>query len=179
MHNRHKHEKEKQVDRKQRYMDVICNQSEQGRHQTGAYIGESHLYANDCLRFVSAKMSRRGVDNAGIDRRAAKPYQDKPHGSGNAAKWYQQGDNSQQNNCRAQPNHLHIAEFQRQKTTERPAAGDADVEQGGILCRRFRRITAKKRQIAACPETGSLFQGTVTEKSNQNCLSAGNGDNLF
>ncbi len=92
-------------------MDVICNQSEQGRHQTGAHVGKRHLYTNDCLRLVSAKMCRCGVDNTGVDRRAAESYQDKPDRSGNAAKRQQQGKNAQKNDYRTQPNHLDIAKL--------------------------------------------------------------------
>ena len=71
MHNKHKNEEDKQIERKQCDRDMICDQTEEGRHRAGAYIRTCHLNPYYGLRLVGAEMRRSGMDYAGVYRCAA------------------------------------------------------------------------------------------------------------
>ena len=43
------------VEGKKRYTDMICNQSEKGRHKAGARIGACHLHTDYGLGFIRAE----------------------------------------------------------------------------------------------------------------------------
>ncbi len=46
---------------------MICNKTEQGRHQAGADISRSHLDTDDSLGFIGTEMCRGGMDDTRID----------------------------------------------------------------------------------------------------------------
>ena len=55
---------------------MVGDQAEQRRHQAGSRVGGGHLYADDGLGFVCSEQEGRGVDDAGINRRAAESDDD-------------------------------------------------------------------------------------------------------
>ena len=42
---------------------MVCDQSEQRRHQAGADIGAGHLHADDALGVLRPEIRGRGVDD--------------------------------------------------------------------------------------------------------------------
>src|SRR5699024_12550879 len=56
---------------------ALAQRAEQRRHQAGAHIGARHLEADQRLGARRAKAGGGGVDDAGVDGRAAQPHQHK------------------------------------------------------------------------------------------------------
>ena len=56
---------------------MVGDQAENGRHDAESGVCAGHLYSDDGLRLIRAEMFRGGMNDAGIDRGAAKPDKDK------------------------------------------------------------------------------------------------------
>ena len=80
MHDHHQTQDQQQVHREQGYMDVVGDQTEQGRHQAVANVGAGHLDTDERLRMFGTEMLRRGVDHAGIDGGTAQAAPRSPSG---------------------------------------------------------------------------------------------------
>ena len=179
MHQRHHCKKHKQIRRQQRNADMVGNQAKQRRHEAGAHIGGGHLYADNGLRLIRAETVWRGMNDGGIDRRAAKANQHKARQRRGRAKGKQKAQHARQQDGLPQTDHLRIVEFQRQKARQRPPGGDAHEEQAGMARRLLRGQTPAKGQIAARPQNGGLFYGAIAEECRHDLLCARNADDLF
>ena len=82
---------------------MIGDQAEQRRHKGGAHIGTCHLNPDDGLGIFFAEICRRGVNDGGVNGRAAKACHHKAH-----------------------QRHL------RNKSTQETAEGNSQIEQGGV-----------------------------------------------
>ena len=58
IHEAHKCCESKQIGGEERYGDVVCNKTEEGRQQADADIGTCHLHTDDRLRTFRAKVLR-------------------------------------------------------------------------------------------------------------------------
>ncbi len=111
VHQRHQHQKYQQVEGEQRRGDVVGKHAEQRRHGKIAHIGAAHLDADDGLRILYAEVRRGGVDDAGVDGRAAQPYQHKPGQRKDLRPGQQQGGNAHAQHRKPQTNHLVVAQL--------------------------------------------------------------------
>ena len=78
----HQNQDRQQVEGEERRCDMVGNQPEEGRHQAGARVGAGHLDANDRLGPIRAEVVRRGMNDAGINGRAAQADQDQSRKGG-------------------------------------------------------------------------------------------------
>ena len=71
VHGHGYHEYDEEGDEQGHYAKAqgVPENTEQGRHKGGAYIGACHLYADYGARLVCTEVCRGGVDDAGIDGR--------------------------------------------------------------------------------------------------------------
>lgn len=72
MHQYHQDQYCQQIKGEQGHRDMVGNQAEQGRHQTGTHIGAGHLNPDNRLGLIRTKVVGGGVDDAGVNRGAAK-----------------------------------------------------------------------------------------------------------
>ena len=151
MHEYHQDQDYQQIEWKQRYCDVIGNQPEQRRHQTGAHIGAGHLDTDNRLRFFRAEVVRRGMDNAGVDGSTAKPNQNQSCEGGVFPQRQQKSSNSNRDDSLSQPDELRVAELHSQEAVKRPSICDANKKQTGKAGCCFRRNALLQHQIAAGP----------------------------
>ena len=56
MGQNHGQKQHRQINRKQRDVELSGNQTKQGRHETGPYIGAGHLNPDDRLRALRAEV---------------------------------------------------------------------------------------------------------------------------
>ena len=174
MHPGHQRQHGQQPDRQQRRRNMVGDQAEQRRHQAGAHIGAGHLHADHGLGTGRAEMLRRGMDDAGVDGRAAQPYQHKP-GQGQPLRTGQgQRQDARGDEPQTHADHPGVAEFQRQEAAHRPSGRDAQVEQTGKPRRRAGRHAAAQGQVAAGPQPGGLLHRAVAEKADHDLFGAGN-----
>ena len=75
VHPCHESQQEKHIDRKECHADVVSQYPKQGRHQAAAHIGAGHLYPNNSLRTVCAKVGGSGMDDARVNRGTAQAHQ--------------------------------------------------------------------------------------------------------
>ena len=78
MHDEHDEQDQQQVQREQPHGDMVGNEPEDRRHDTGADIGAGHLNSDDCLGFIRTEVCRCGMDDTGIHRSASQSDQDQP-----------------------------------------------------------------------------------------------------
>lgn len=63
---------------------MVRDKPEKRRHESRADVCTSHLYADYALRIFRAEVRGRGVDDAGVNGRAAQPDDDKARHRANA-----------------------------------------------------------------------------------------------
>ena len=90
MHPDHQSQHAQQIYRKHLDTDILGDHSEKRRHHTGAHIGTCHLYPNNRLRFVCAKIIWCGMNDAWIDRCTSQSQQYQPNACRHFSKWKKQ-----------------------------------------------------------------------------------------
>lgn len=178
VHCCHHNQISQQIEGHETYSDMIRYQPEQGRRQTGAYIGAGHLHADKRLRSVRAEVPRRGMDNAGVDWRAAQPYKAQTCEGEQVSRRKEQGGNTCRDDAKTKPDHLAVAELYGDKTADGASGCDADKKQPGVAGRRLRRHALIEVEIAACPEYGGLLQSTIAEEADHDLFCPGDGNDL-
>lgn len=90
---------------------MVCDQSEQRRHQAVADVGAGHLDTNDGLGLVGTEVGGGGVDDAGVDGGAAQANQQEACQGHGLSQGQKHSGNPQGNEADAQADHLGIVPF--------------------------------------------------------------------
>ena len=176
VHNHHQTEDQQQVHREQGYMDVVGDQTEQGRHQAVADVGAGHLDTDERLRMFGTEMLRRGVDHAGIDGGTAQADEDQSCDGGGIAQRQKHGADARQDHSLTHPDELGIGKLHGQESVQCPSGGDADEEHACKKSGSIRRDPLVQSKIGAGPKRRGLLQGAVAEEGDHDLLRTGNGD---
>ena len=107
------------------------------------------------------------MDNARINRPAAKADHDKPRDRDAARRRNHQQKDSEGQDRGACKNQLSVSELLGDETAQKPADGDADIEQGSILRRLIRRYALYLCKVGACPTHRRCLRRAVGEKPDQ------------
>lgn len=164
VHISHQNQDHQQIIRKNRDRSVVCDHTEQRRHQAVANIGAGHLNPNDRLRPVRTEAARRCMNDTGIDRSTAKTNQQQPCQCHCFPKRQKKRRYPNRDDPLPHTNHLGIIEFQGQEAAQSPPHGDADKEKTGKAGGGLRRDSPVQHQITAGPQTGGLLQRAVAKK---------------
>ena len=69
--------------------------------------------------------------------------------------------------------HVFIGNFHGKETADKTAEGDPEIKQRGPLCGFFRGYSFGKHKIAASPQSGRGFQGTIAKEAEQGWFGSG------
>ena len=114
------------------------------------------------------------MDHAWIDRRTSQPNDDKACQRSHFSKGQNHDQNSRCDNSLSQTDHLDIIELHGNKSADSTSSSNAYVEQAGKFRCQFHRNMLIQSQIAAGPQSGGLFYGTIAEETEQNLLNSRN-----
>ena len=178
MHERHDGQEHEQVDWQQGYRQMVGQNAEKRRHEHRADVGGCHLDADDRLRLVPAEVCRSRVDDAGINRRTAKPNQDQASQCERLTCGEHHRHDAEQDQHLPHPDHALVVHAHREKAIDGAAHRDADEEHRAKTRCLFRRDAPAEIQEAARPETAGLLDGTVAEKGDQYLTRARYPENL-
>ena len=178
MHDSHQYQDQKQVHRKERDIDVICDQPEQRRHGAGADIGARHLHSDYRLRSVRAEVRGGRVDYARVDRRASEPDEDKPRKRRNVGTGDQHCRDTDGDYRLSHADHLRIVKLHGDKPADRPPDGYPDEEKSGKARRRVGGDSLVHREITACPKRRGLLERAVAEEAEHDLTGTGNHGDL-
>lgn len=178
MRKDHQHQQHEQIQREEADRCARGERAEERRHQRRAGIGACHLHADDRLRALCAEVGGRGVDQAGIDRRAAEPDEDQPGERGAVPDGEQHQQDAKRDNPQSQAHHLPVAELEGQKAADGPSRRDTEEEETAALCGRDRVDAAGGDEIAAGPKTDRLFDGAIAEEAQHHGLDAAQRNDL-
>ena len=117
-------------------------------------------------------MGRRGVDQAGIDRRAAQADEDQPGKRGAVPDGEQHEKDAQRDDPKPQTHHLPVAELKGQKAADGPSRRDAEEEKAAALRGRDRIDAAGGDEIAARPKADRLLGRAIAEEAQHHGLDA-------
>lgn len=130
--------------------------------------------------FLGAEVSGGGVDDGGVDRRAAKADDDKPGEGGEVGgKGEEDQQHPQKADRRPQEDHLPVPEPVAEEAREEPAGGYPDVEEGGEGGGKGLGDLAGFHQKGAGPEHGGGLGGAVGEEARQQEGDAPDPEGLF
>ncbi len=146
---------------------MVGQKAEQRRHEHRADIGSSHLDADDSLRLVAAKVRRRRMDDAGVDRRTAEADQNQAGQHDRVARREHHGHDAEQDQHLPHPDHTLVVHAHREEAVDGAPHRDADKEHRAEARRLFRRDALAEIQKAARPEATGLLNGTVAEEGDK------------
>ena len=173
MHDGHQDQNHQDEGREQGDADVVCQEAEHRRHEAGSHIGGGHLDADHGLGFVRPEVSRGGVNDGGINGGAAQTNHNQASQGSKAANGQRHAGDSQEDQSLAQTDHLGVIQLHGQKSAGGSSRCDAHIEQAGKPGGSFRCKPALEHQVAAGPQAGGLFQGTIAEECDHDLLRPG------
>lgn len=113
------------------------------------------------------------MEKAGIDRSAAQADKEISAADRKGTEGEAEYKNANKRHSLPQSYHVFIGNLHGKETADKTAEGDPEIKQRGPLCGFFRGYSFGEHKIAASPQSGRGFQGTIAKEAEQGWFGPG------